>query len=300
MIEPQLITLIFIIAGALGGLFRTYISHEAKLIWPMIDPKKKRMRFGFLVSVGIGALVSYLATIGIVTFIPSEMFNNLWTTMIVGFVVGLASQTILEKLAGIKLKDPDALIIGGQLFAPFELNLPRQKMYDYIAKNIPEVERILIADGDVAGIMKVIVVPKKGMDANKVKIKVENTINQMKCPGIQVYVTLPTEKMIDLSFSVEVMDGNDPEKTKALHIPKIKEVVIKYIDSLPPGSPILKSKIITVIVSSSTLIRDVRGDRIVSNIPFESGRIPIGRFEVARAGKIETELIIRSVNEQNS
>jgi len=290
-------TILFIIFGAVGGLFRTYISHEAKLIWPMIDPAKKRMRFGFIISIAIGAFVAYLMTIGIVTFIPLEAPNSIWTTMTIGFVIGLASQTILEKLAGVKLKDPDALIIGNKLFAPFEMNLPKQKMYDYIARNIPEVERILIVDGDVAGVMKVITVPKKGMDAGKVKVKVENTINQMKCPGIQVYVTLPTEKVLDLKFSVEVMDGNDPEKTKALHIPRIKAVVTKYIDSLPPGAPVLKSKIITAIVSSSTLIRDVRGDRIISETPFDSGRIPIGRFEVARAGDIIIELIIRSVGE---
>ena len=124
-----------------------------------------------------------------------------------------------------------------------------------------------------------------------------NTINHLKCPGIQVYVKLPVERIIDLTFSVEVMDGNDPEKTRAGHIPRITEVVTKYIDSLPPGEAVLKSKIITAIVSSSTLIRDVRGDRFVSSVPFESGRIPIGRFEVARAGKIDVELIIRSINE---
>lgn len=293
-----LYTLIFIVAGALGGLFRTYISHEAKLIWPMIDPKKKRMRFGFLVSIAIGAFMAYLATLGIVTFIPMEEPTSIWTTMTIGFMIGLAGQTILEKLAGIKLKDPDALIIGGKLFAPFEMNLPRQKMYDYIAKSIPDVERILITDGDNAGIMKVIVVPKKNTDPDKVKMKVENTLNQMKCPGIHVYVTLPEEKVLDLKFSVEVMDGNAPEKTKALHVPVIKERVIKYIDSLQPGAPVLKSKIITEIVSSSSLIRDVRGDRIISSIPFESGRMPVGRFEVARAGVIEVELIIRSINEQ--
>lgn len=294
-----LYTLLFVIAGGFGGLFRTYVSHEARLIWPMIDPAKKRMRFGFLVSVAIGAFIAYLATIGIVTFIPLEAPTSIWTTLTVGFIIGLASQTILEKLAGIKLKDSDALVIGGQLFAPYEMNLPRKKMYDFIAKNVEGVERILITDGDVAGVMKVIVVPKKGEDPNKVKMKVENTINQMKCPGIQVYVTLPTEKIINLHLTVEVMDGNDPEKTKEMHIPRIQEVIREYIDSLPPGSPALKSKIITSIVSSSTLIRDVRGDRLTSNIPFDAGRIPIGRFEVARAGEINVELIIRTVGEQD-
>jgi hypothetical protein len=292
-----LYTILFIIAGAIGGFFRTYISHEARLIWPMIDPKKKQMRFGFLVSVFVGAFISYLAKIGLVVFLPMELPESIWTTVLVGFVVGIASQTILEKLAGIKLKDPDALVIGGELFAPFEMNLPRKKMYDYVAKNIPEVERLLITDGDVAGVMKVIVVPKKNEDADKVKMKVENTMNQMKCPGIQVYVTLPNEVVVDLNLTVEVMDGNDPEKTRKEHVPRIKRVLSKYIDSLPPGQPVLKSKIIAEIVSSSTLIRDVRGDRIISNIQFDNGRIPVGRFEVARAGEIEVELIIRSLAE---
>ena len=292
-------TLIFLIAGALGGLFRTYISHEARLIWPMIDPKKQRMRFGFLVSVAMGAFVAYLATIGIVAFLPlTEQPDSIYSCFSIGFIVGLGSQTILEKLVGVKLRDPDALVLGGKLFAPFEMNLPKQKMYEYVADNIPEVERLLITDGDVAGVMKVIVVPKNGENAQKVKMKVENTFNQMKCPGIQVYVTLPHEKVIDLKLTVEVMDGHDPEKTRETHIPKIKEVITNYINSIPPGEVVMKSKIITKIVSSNTLIRDVRGDRIISSIPFDSGRIPIGRFEVARAGKINVELIIRAFGEE--
>jgi len=289
--------LLFVISGAVGGFFRTYISHEAKLIWPMIDPKQKRMRFGFLLSIGIGAFIAYLVSVGLVTFLPFELPESIWTTMLVGFVVGLGSQTILEKIAGFKLKDPDALVIGGELFAPFEMNVPRKKLYDYIANNIPEVERILISDGDLAGVMKVIVVPKQDTDSDKVKMKVENTINHMKCPGIQVYVTLPKEVVINLKLTVEVMDGTDPEKTKTIHIPKIQDVVKRYIDSLPPGEAILKSKIITAIVSSSPLIRDVRGDRISSNIPFDHSRIPIGRFEVARCGTIDVKLIIRTIGD---
>jgi len=285
--------LIFIIFGAIGGFFRTYISHEARIIWPSIG--KRGMKLGFLISVAIGAIIAYLATIGMVAFIPSEVPQSLWNTIMLGFVIGLMSQTLLEKIVGIRLRDPDEIVIGGAGFVPFGTNLTKNKMYEYVHKNIPNVERILIVDGDVGGTLRVMIVPKKGTDPDNVRMQVENAINRLKCPGIQVYTKLPEEKVIDLRMFIEILDGTNPEKTRSIHTKNITKIVSEYINSLPPGEAVLKSKIIALVVSSSPLIKDLRGDKLIATPPFEGGRITIKRFEVARAGNIEIEVLVRQI-----
>lgn len=283
-------TFTMLIFGAIGGLFRTYVSHGSKFILPSVNIHKKTIRLGFVASMMIGAAVAYMVHIGVVVLFPTEIPASVWTSSMVGFVSGFSSLTILEKVIGIKIRDPDTAVIP--TFAPLENNYMKMAMYDTIAKEVPEVERIVITDGETAGVMKVIVVPRKNADGQRVRNVVENIINRMKCPGVQAYIYLPNEKVIDINLTVEVMDGTNIEETKRENTEKIRRVITNYINSLRPGSPVRKSQIIAEVVKLSPLIRDVRGDRIIGTPPFISGSIPIGKFEVARAGEIDVEVIV--------
>lgn len=287
--------LIMIIAGAIGGLVRTFYTRNGDLIWPTIGIRTRRIRLGFIASMLFGAIAALLVEMGLVSFIPDGVSDDFSSALVMGLLSGLASLTIINRLIGMRIKDPDISMIGSTLAPKGETNYYKLKMYKTIEEEVSCAERVLITDGSVAGVIRIVAVPRKGHDALRVRSKVERAVHKIKPPGVQCYVRTPSEINIDLSLFVEVLDGENVDATKEKHSRRIKEVVSKYIDSLQPGEAVLQSQIIGEIVSSSQLVKDVISSKMTSIPPFEQGRIRIGRFEVARAKDISVNVTVRTI-----
>lgn len=287
--------LIMIIAGALGGLVRTFYFHNGNIIWPTISIRNRRIKLGFLASMLFGGVAAFLVGMGLVSFVPTEFPNHLSAALVMGILSGLTSLSIINKVLDMRIKDPDISIMGCTLAPKGETNYYKLRMYKTIEEEVSCAERVLITDGSVAGVIRIVAVPKKGHDALRVRSKVERAVHKIKPPGVQCYVKTPSEISVDLSLFVEVLDGEDVDATKVKHSRRIKEVVSKYIDSLQPGEAVLQSQIIGEIVSSSQLVKDVISSKMTSSPPFEQGRIRIGRFEVARAKDISVNITVRTI-----
>lgn len=291
----ELLTVVIIIAGAVGGLLRTINQHEGRLVWPMVNVKRWTFRLGFPASVIIGAIVSYFADLGIVVVAPFIVPDNIYTAALFGLFVGFMSLHILNKVLGLNIEDPDVCEIQGLLVPSSEKNEQLIEMYQRIEEEMDCIERVRIFDGQTAGVLKAVAVPKKGNDPRKVKMKVESVLNRIKHPGIQVYVYLPEEIEIDMGLTVEVLNGDDPSETRAIYAKKVEDVVRRHIDSLQPGESVYRSQLVAEIVSIDTYIKDVRGEKMNTTPGMKEGRVPIGAFQVARAGKIDVSIIIRTV-----
>lgn len=287
--------LIMIIAGAIGGLVRTFYFRNGNIVWPTINIRKRRIKLGFIASMVFGAVAAFLVGMGLVSFVPTEFPNHLSSSLVMGVFSGLVSLSIINKAVGMRIKDPDTTIMGCALAPKGEINYYKLRMYKAIEEEVSCAERVLITDGSIAGVIRIVAVPRKGHDALRVRSKVERAVHKIKPPGVQCYVRTPSEINVDLSLFVEVLDGENVDATKAKHSRRIKEVVSKYIDSLQPGEAVLQSQIIGEIVSSSQLVKDVISSKMISSPPFEQGRIRIGRFEVARAKDILVNITVRTI-----
>ena len=288
--------IVLIIAGAIGGFISTLKRHNGMLIWPSINIKNRTLRLGFPASILIGALFAFATEVIIVAALPDFIPDNIYNSFLLGFVAGVASlysfNEILDKYAGVKILDPDAMTIGALLAPKGEKNIYKQRMYAAL-EQVDGIDRANITDGHNAGILKVVVVPKVGYDTVKVKKAAELCVNTYKCPGIQAYVYLPEEVIIDMSFAIEVMDGRDPDETKRQYSSMVSELLIEYINTLQPSESVRVSQIIGEVNKSDNMIRDIMTDTITSEPPFIQGKIVISEFQVARAGKISVEVSIR-------
>lgn len=289
--------IVLIIAGAIGGFISTLKRHNGMLIWPSINIKNRTLRLGFPASLIIGALFAFATEVIIETalpeFVPGDSFYN---SFMLGLVAGIASlyslNEILDKYVGVKISDPDAMTIGALLAPKGEKNIYKQRMYAAL-DDVSGVERVNIIDGHMAGVIKVVVVPKIDFDNNKIKTIVESVINRYKCPGIQAYVYLPEEIKIDMAFTIEVLDGRNPEETKSQYSTMISKLLTCYINKLQPGESVRQSQIIGEVVKSDDMLRDLITESLTSTPSFVQGRITIGEFQVARAGKIDVTVMVR-------
>lgn len=288
--------IMLIIAGAIGGFISTLKRHNGVLIWPSVNIKNRTLRLGFPASLIIGALFAFATEIIIVTALPDFAPDNIYNSFLLGLVAGVASlyslNEILDKYIGVKIADPDAMTIGALLAPKGEKNIYKQRMYAAL-DDITGVERVNISDGQMAGVIKVVVVPKVGFDNNKIKTTVESVVNIYKCPGIQAYIYLPEEIKIDMAFTIEVLDGRDPEETKRQYSSMVSKLLTCYINKLQPGESVRQSQIIGEVVKSDDMLRDLITESLTSKPEFIQGRIMIGEFQVARAGKISVEVLIR-------
>jgi hypothetical protein len=292
----ETISLIILIAGAIGGLLRTLYQHEGRLVWPSVDFKRWKIKLGFLISMVIGAGTAYLADLGVVSAFPAIIPDDIYTAALFGLGVGFISLHLVNKLLGLKLEDPDVAEIGGKLIPTDEKNIHIQLMYQAIEKEASEyVERVKIIRGQTPGILKAVVAPKKGVDVKKAKMMVEHIINRIICPATQLYVRLPEEVVVNLSLVVEVMDGDDPEFTKSSFVKKITEALTDHIESLQPGESVYRSQIVHKVVGLDKYIKDVQGDKLTSSPDIVEGRIYIGAFQVAIAGNIDVTIVIRTI-----
>jgi hypothetical protein len=289
-------SLIILITGAIGGLLRTLYQHEGKLVWPSVDFKRWKIKLGFPVSMLIGAGTAYLADLGVVSAFPAIIPDDIYTAALFGLGVGFISLHLINKLLGVRLEDPDAVEIGGKFIPDTEKNVHLQLIYQTIEKEASQyVSRVSIISGQTPGILKAIVAPKRGVDGKKAKIAVEHIINRVICPATQVYVRLPEEIVVDLSLVVEVMNGEDPEITKSDFTKRITKTLIDHIDSLQPGEPVYRSKIVGEVVNLDKYIKDVRGEKLSSVPEMVEGKVPVGQFQVARAGNIDVTIVIRTI-----
>lgn len=290
------LTAIILVTGALGGLARTFYQHEGRLVWPSVDFKRWKIRLGFPFSMLIGAGVAWLADAGIINAFPSIVPGNEYQAMLFGFVIGFISLHLVNKLLGVKIDDPDVVEISGKFAPDDERNIHIRLMYHHIEKEAGDyVDRVKITRGHTPGILRAVVAPKKNVDPNKARMVVEHIINRIACPSTQIYVRLPDDVVVDLSLVVEVMDGEDPEMTKKGFMERITKTLIDYVDSLRPGEPVYRSQIVHKVVGLDKYIKDVQGEKLSSTPEMVEGKIPIGPFQIARAGNINVTIVIRTI-----
>jgi len=288
--------IVLIIAGAIGGFISTIKRHNGMLIYPSISIKNRTLRLGFPASIIIGSLFALITELVIVTALPDFLPDNIYNAFLLGLVAGGTSlysvNEILDKYVGIKISDPDAMTIGAVLAPKNEKNIYKQRMYAAL-DDVDGVERVNITDAQTAGVIRVVVVAKAGCDSLKVKSAVESIVNIYKCPGIQAYIHLPEEIEINMAFTIEVLDGRDPETTKQQYSSMVSKLLTCYINKLQPGESVRQSQIIGEVVKSDDMLRDLITESLTSTPPFAQGRINIGEFQVARAGTITVTVMVR-------
>ena len=296
MVDTLTLTTIILITGALGGLARTFYQHEGRLVWPSVDFKRWKIRLGFPFSMLIGAGVSWLADAGVINAFPSIVPNDPYQAVLFGSVIGFISLHLINKLLGVKIDDPDAVEIGGKFAPDDEKNIHIRLMYQHIEQEAGDyVDRVKIIRGHTPGILRAVVAPKKNIDPNKARMVVEHIINRIACPSTQVYVRLPDDVVVDLSLVVEVMNGEDPEMTKRDFMKRITKILTDYINSLRPGGCVYRSQIVHKVVGLDKYIKDVQGEKLLSTPDMIEGKIPIGPFQIARAGNIDVTIVIRTI-----
>lgn len=293
--------IIILIAGAIGGLIRTITEHNGVLIFPSVNIKGRRFRLGFIASLLLGSVAAFFVDFGVITILPTQDIDNIWTAMLVGLSAGFLSLHILNKILGLKIDDPDVCEFGSTT-AILEPNVVKREMYEAIYQSVSGVERLLISDEQVAGVMKVIVVPKVGADATDIKISVESVINKIRHPGIQVYVYTPDEVPIDIELEVVIKNGeHNRQKIVPLLQSRISTEIGNYINSLQPGESVLHSQIVHLVIKldrkiDEIIIKDAPGDKIISTPPFHRGRIPIGSFQVARFNSADVKVVFKTLD----
>lgn len=279
-------TLLFIIAmmvGTIAGCARTYFAHGMKLIQPEFTIRGRSIKFklGWLASAVLALAFTFIALTSVPEIIPDFSPESTYETLLLAMGTGWLSLEAFNRWAGRKFGDLDTREFDFE----FEVNLQKQNIVRELLKNVKGLERVLIRDEMVGGMIEVLIVPKPGTDATLLKLLVEKFFAKYRRLGTLVQVKLPEMVRINVELTAVVLDSSPIANSE--YVSKIGLAIREYIDGLSPGVWVNKMQIVKLALMDR-FVTDVVGLKTYPSIAGD--RISISEFQVAKAGAINVSI----------
>lgn len=106
------------------------------------------------------------------------------------------------------------------------------------------------------GSFEVIVTPEAGGDPNQILTNAITSMNSVKPLGVRMFTKIPDLLVVNMSINV-IMTGSNVMTLSENTLQRVRVGVVRYINSLLPGSTLVYNKLIQIALDSSDLVKDV-------------------------------------------
>jgi len=106
------------------------------------------------------------------------------------------------------------------------------------------------------GSFEAIVVPERNVNTKQVSSQVTAAMESVRPLGTRMFVRLPTTKPVDISVDLIIpMAGNNQITENAIQRANVG--IVRYLNSLMPGEQLVYNRLISTILESTSIIKDV-------------------------------------------
>jgi uncharacterized phage protein gp47/JayE len=155
--------------------------------------------------------------------------------------------------------------------------------------NVPGVRDIRIRQAPYGlGSFELLIVSEQASMLNSVAAQVKRVVDVVRPVGVTMFLKAPTLRPLDVAMSVSSTAIENPEYPNLGEMARIS--IIRYINTLMPGDPIVYNKLIQAVMDCSAIIKDVQIVRFAPNgvdsirrnyTPKEHEQIVPGRIDVS-------------------